>query len=115
MTEPRSSPLSGVKQRIMRRGRPELYTEYAADQALLNTPGKRSTVGLLLGAHAVGAMGGILLWAVLQRAFGPHRFAAAAAGVLGLGLLLLAGAPLWPASPPCTSPPTSSAPSTSTC
>jgi branched-chain amino acid transport system permease protein len=48
VTEPRSSPLSGVKQRIMRRGRPELYTEYAADQALLNTPGKRSTVGLLL-------------------------------------------------------------------
>jgi branched-chain amino acid transport system permease protein len=48
VTEPRTSPLSGVKQRIMRRGRPELYTEYAADQALLNTPGKRGTVGLLL-------------------------------------------------------------------
>jgi branched-chain amino acid transport system permease protein len=48
VTEPRSSPLSGVKQRIMRRGRPELYTEYAADQALLNTPGKRSFVGVLL-------------------------------------------------------------------
>jgi branched-chain amino acid transport system permease protein len=48
VTEPRSSPLSGVKQRIMRRGRPELYTEYAADQALLNTPGKRSAVGVLL-------------------------------------------------------------------
>jgi branched-chain amino acid transport system permease protein len=48
VTEPRSRPLSGVKQRIMRRGRPELYTEYAADQALLNTPGKRTSVGLLL-------------------------------------------------------------------
>jgi branched-chain amino acid transport system permease protein len=48
VTEQRTSPLSGVKQRIMRRGRPELYTEYAADQALLNTPGKRSSVGLLL-------------------------------------------------------------------
>lgn len=48
MTEPRSNPLSGVKQRIVRRGRPELYTGYAADQAMLNTPGKRSFVGVLL-------------------------------------------------------------------
>jgi MFS transporter, FHS family, glucose/mannose:H+ symporter len=55
-----------------------------------------STVGMLLGAHAAGAMVGILLWAVLQRSFGPHRFAAAAAGALGAGLLLLAAAPLWP-------------------
>jgi branched-chain amino acid transport system permease protein len=53
VTEPRTSPLSGVKQRIMRRGRPELYTEYAADQALLNTPGKRSSVGLLLALAVV--------------------------------------------------------------
>jgi branched-chain amino acid transport system permease protein len=30
------------------RGRPELYTEYAADQALLNTPAKRWFTGLIL-------------------------------------------------------------------
>lgn len=48
MTEPRTSPLSGPKRLLARRGRPELYTEYAADQAMLNTPGKRSGVGLLI-------------------------------------------------------------------
>jgi branched-chain amino acid transport system permease protein len=48
VTERRTSTLSGVKQRIVRRGRPELYTEYAADQAMLNTPGKRGGVGLLI-------------------------------------------------------------------
>ncbi|MEX1178937.1 MAG: branched-chain amino acid ABC transporter permease [Nitriliruptor sp.] len=48
MTEQNDTPLAGVKRRIMRRGRPELYTRYASDQALLNTPGKRSGVGLLL-------------------------------------------------------------------
>jgi branched-chain amino acid transport system permease protein len=48
VTERRTSTLSGVKQRIVRRGRPELYTEYAADQAMLNTPGKRASVGVLL-------------------------------------------------------------------
>ncbi|MEX0835492.1 MAG: branched-chain amino acid ABC transporter permease [Nitriliruptor sp.] len=48
MTEQATSPLAGVKRRIMRRGRPELYTEYATDQSLLNTPGKRSSTAVLL-------------------------------------------------------------------
>jgi branched-chain amino acid transport system permease protein len=48
MTEQRSGPLSGPKRLLARRARPELYTEYAADQAMLNTPGKRTSVGLLL-------------------------------------------------------------------
>jgi branched-chain amino acid transport system permease protein len=47
MTE-RTSTLSGPKRFLARRARPELYTEYAADQALLNTPGKRTSVGFLL-------------------------------------------------------------------
>jgi branched-chain amino acid transport system permease protein len=48
MTEPRTTPLSGTKRLLLRRGRPELYTEYAADQAMLNTPGKRLGVGLIV-------------------------------------------------------------------
>ncbi|WP_052664271.1 branched-chain amino acid ABC transporter permease [Nitriliruptor alkaliphilus] len=48
MTEQRTSTLSGPKRFLARRARPELYTEYAADQAILNTPGKRTSVGVLL-------------------------------------------------------------------
>ncbi len=48
MTEQRTSPLSGPRRILARRGRPELYTDYAADQAMLNTPGKRGSVGVLL-------------------------------------------------------------------
>jgi branched-chain amino acid transport system permease protein len=48
MTEQRTTPLTGVKRRLLRRGRPELYTRYAADQAMLNTPGKRTSVAVLL-------------------------------------------------------------------
>lgn len=48
MTEQRTSPLSGPKRFLARRARPELYTEYAADQAILNTPGKRTSVSVLL-------------------------------------------------------------------
>jgi branched-chain amino acid transport system permease protein len=53
MTERRSTPLSTGKQRLVRRGRPELYTRYAADQAMLNTPGKRWSIGVLLGVAAL--------------------------------------------------------------
>jgi branched-chain amino acid transport system permease protein len=48
MTEQKTSPLSGPKRLLARRGRPELYTAYAADQAMLNTPGKRSGVGVIV-------------------------------------------------------------------
>ena len=47
MTE-RSTPLSARTRRRIRRGRPELYTEYASDMALLNTPGKRRWTAALL-------------------------------------------------------------------
>jgi branched-chain amino acid transport system permease protein len=51
MTEPRTSGISSKASRATLRGRPELYTGYAADQALLNTPAKRLWTGLLvLGA-----------------------------------------------------------------
>lgn len=39
--------------RQLRRGRPALYTEYAADTGLLNTPGKRAWVGVLFVAMLV--------------------------------------------------------------
>jgi len=38
----------GTVSRSVRRGRPTLYTSYAADQALLNTPAKRWWTGVLL-------------------------------------------------------------------
>lgn len=47
MTE-RSTTLSPRTRRRIRRGRPDLYTEYAADMALLNTPGKRRWTAVLL-------------------------------------------------------------------
>jgi branched-chain amino acid transport system permease protein len=47
MTE-RSTTLTARTRRRIRRGRPELYTRYAADMALLNTPGKRVWTGVLL-------------------------------------------------------------------
>ena len=47
MTE-RSTTLTARTRRRIRRGRPELYTRYAADMALLNTPGKRLWTGVLL-------------------------------------------------------------------
>ena len=47
MTE-RSTTLSARTRRRLRRGRPELYTEYASDMALLNTPGKRRWTAILL-------------------------------------------------------------------
>ena len=47
MTE-RSTTLSPRTRRRIRRGRPELYTQYAADMALLNTPGKRRWTAVLL-------------------------------------------------------------------
>jgi branched-chain amino acid transport system permease protein len=46
MTERRTG-LTLVRPRTLR-GRPELYTDYAADQALLNTPAKRRFASLLL-------------------------------------------------------------------
>lgn len=49
MTE-RASPSITRPGRRIRRGRPELYTRYAADMAILNTPGKRLWTGLLLVA-----------------------------------------------------------------
>jgi branched-chain amino acid transport system permease protein len=45
MTERSTLKLGGSR---TLRGRPELYTEYAADQALLNTPAKRWFTGLIL-------------------------------------------------------------------
>lgn len=52
MTE-RSAALTPTQRRRIRHGRPELYTEYRADQAILNTPGKRRwTAVLLLAAVA---------------------------------------------------------------
>ncbi len=49
MTE-RSTTLAPRKQRQILRSRPELYTRYARDMAILNTPGKRAWTGLLLVA-----------------------------------------------------------------
>ena len=49
MTEQRAEGPAKVASRLVRRGRPELYTRYAADQAMLNTPAKRWSVGILLG------------------------------------------------------------------
>ena len=37
-----------VAARGLKRGRPELYTSYAADSRMLNTPGKRAGVGFLI-------------------------------------------------------------------
>lgn len=47
MTE-HGTTLTPRTRRRLRLARPELYTEYRADMALLNTPGKRSWTGLLL-------------------------------------------------------------------
>ena len=47
MTGP-STTLSGRTRRRIRRGRPELYTAYASDMALLNTPGKRRWTAVLM-------------------------------------------------------------------
>jgi branched-chain amino acid transport system permease protein len=44
----RQTALTVPKRRAIKRGRPELYTAYAADQAMLNTPAKRWSVGVLL-------------------------------------------------------------------
>lgn len=38
----------GIVSRAIRRGRPTLYTDYASDQALLNTPAKRWWTGVLI-------------------------------------------------------------------
>ncbi|MEX2503308.1 MAG: branched-chain amino acid ABC transporter permease [Egicoccus sp.] len=43
----------GRRRAVTLRGRPELYTEYAADQALLNTPAKRRFAAVLLVALVV--------------------------------------------------------------
>ena len=43
----------GGRRAVTLRGRPELYTEYAADQALLNTPAKRRFAAVLLLALVV--------------------------------------------------------------
>jgi branched-chain amino acid transport system permease protein len=51
MTERRTSLQLGRPRTL--RGRPELYTEYAADQALLNTPAKKRSTFLLLGIAAL--------------------------------------------------------------
>ncbi|HSK21675.1 MAG TPA: branched-chain amino acid ABC transporter permease [Egicoccus sp.] len=47
MTGP-NALLPGRRRAVTLRGRPELYTEYAADQALLNTPAKRRFAAVLL-------------------------------------------------------------------
>jgi branched-chain amino acid transport system permease protein len=39
--------------RTLRRGRPELYSDYAADQAIWNTPAKRWSTLVILLARAV--------------------------------------------------------------
>lgn len=52
MTE-RSAALTPTQRRRIRHGRPELYTEYRADQAILNTPGKRRWTAVLLLAAVV--------------------------------------------------------------
>jgi branched-chain amino acid transport system permease protein len=51
MTEQRTSLTLGRSRTL--RGRPELYTEYAADQAMLNTPAKRWFTYLLLAVAAL--------------------------------------------------------------
>lgn len=48
MTDTGSRTLSARARRRIRRGRPELYTEYAADMAILNTPGKRRWTAVLV-------------------------------------------------------------------
>ncbi|GGI06021.1 branched-chain amino acid ABC transporter permease [Egicoccus halophilus] len=47
MTERRTSPI-GNRRAVTLRGRPELYTDYATDQAMLNTPAKRAWTALLV-------------------------------------------------------------------
>jgi branched-chain amino acid transport system permease protein len=47
MTGP-NTLLPGRRRAVTLRGRPELYTEYGADQALLNTPAKRRFAAVLL-------------------------------------------------------------------
>jgi len=48
MTAPVSEKVEPRTPRKTLRGRPELYTDYAKDQALLNTPAKRFWTGILL-------------------------------------------------------------------
>lgn len=48
MTDNRKTLSLAGRRAVTLRGRPELYTEYAADQALLNTPAKRRSSGVLL-------------------------------------------------------------------
>src|SRR5690606_25088242 len=64
------------------RGRPELYTSYASDMALLNTPAKRNTTILLV---AVVAALPLLLTDDLLVLFG--RAMAFAIGAIGLNLV----------------------------
>lgn len=54
------------------------------------------TAGLLIGAHGVGALVGVVLWAALQHRAGLRRIVAAAAAALAAGTALLAVAPTWP-------------------
>lgn len=73
--------MTAVAQRRLR-GRPELYTSYAADMALLNTPAKRLGVAALgLGALALAVLLTDDILVVLATA------CALAIGAIGLNLV----------------------------
>lgn len=75
---------AGTVDRSVRRGRPRLYTRYAADQALLNTPAKRWwTLAALLLA--------LLLPFLLSRDLTHLVSTAIAMAIAGIGLNLLTG------------------------
>jgi branched-chain amino acid transport system permease protein len=79
MTERRTLSLGGPR---TLRGRPELYTDYRSDMAMLNTPAKRSWTALLLvGAIALPFLLGRDLTALATTVF------IYAIGALGLNLL----------------------------
>lgn len=70
--------------RALRRGRPELYTDYAADQAILNTPAKRaSTAVIVLAAFAMPFL--------LQRDLLTLLTLVAVYAIGGIGLNLVSG------------------------
>jgi branched-chain amino acid transport system permease protein len=70
--------------RALRRGRPELYTGYAADQAIWNTPAKRaSTLVIVLAAFAMPL--------VLQRDLLTLLALVAVYAIGGIGLNLVSG------------------------
>ncbi len=70
--------------RAVRRGRPELYSDYAADMALLNTPAKRSwSAAILTGALALPL--------VLDRDLMGLATLVVVYAIAGIGLNLVAG------------------------